>query len=75
MLEPRLVPLYLHNLHKYRCRGLWVPREHQETSYRSLDFALPKGVHQPAVLEADLQVAPERQLGEHPIRLFHRNPP
>jgi hypothetical protein len=37
--------------------------------------ALPKGVVQPAVLEADLEVAPERQLGEHPIRLFHRNPP
>src|SRR5215203_6147058 len=32
---------------------------------------LPKGVHQPAVLEADLEVAPGRQLGEHPLALPH----
>jgi len=35
----------------------------------------PKGVVQPAVLEADLKMSPERQLTEHPISLFHRNPP
>jgi hypothetical protein len=35
----------------------------------------PKGVWYPAVLEADLKVAPDRQLGEHPISHFHRNPP
>jgi hypothetical protein len=35
----------------------------------------PKGVHQPAALEADFDVTPDRQFGEHPISLFHRNPP
>ena len=37
--------------------------------------ALPyKGGHQPGVLEADLEMVPDCQLGEHPIGLFHRKP-
>src|SRR5688572_10951874 len=30
-----------------------------------------QGMQQPAVLEADLEVAPDRQLGEHPLGLLH----
>lgn len=36
--------------------------------------ALPMSDVQPAVLEADPEVVTDRQLGEHPMDLFHRNP-
>ena len=31
-----------------------------------------KGGHQPGVLEADLEMVPDCQPGEHPIGLFYR---
>ena len=45
---------------------------HQIALTAGVDLAAGDAV---IVLDADLQVAPERQLGEHPISLFHRNPP